>query len=69
MLEKAERSISMEVKKLPVTCPLCGRKNEFQVDALVEGFILECPACKVKLRLHGHLLQEIQSEIERLSKT
>jgi len=58
----------MQEKKIPVTCPLCGRKNEFQVDLLVEGFILECSGCKVKLRLHGHLLQEIQSEIEKLNE-
>jgi hypothetical protein len=56
----------MEQKKLPVTCPLCGRKNEFPVELLKEGFILNCRFCKVKLTLHGHMLQDIQTELEKL---
>jgi len=56
----------MEERKLPVTCPLCGRKNEFPVDSLTQGTTLTCPFCKVKLTLHGHMWEEIRSETEKL---
>ena len=56
----------MDVKKLPVTCPLCGRKNEFPVDSLAEGSIMACPACNVKLTLHGHMWEEIKGDLERM---
>lgn len=55
----------MEQPPLPITCPLCGRKNEFPVESLTEGSILSCPVCKVKLTLHGHMLQEILAELEK----
>ena len=58
----------MAQKQLPVTCPLCGRKNEFPLETLVEGAIIICPVCKVKLSLHGHMLKEIQADIEKLKK-
>jgi hypothetical protein len=54
--------------QLPVTCPLCGRKNEFPLDILVEGSILTCPVCKVKLTLHGHMWKDIQSDMASLNK-
>jgi len=58
----------MEQKQLPVTCPVCGRKNKFPLENLVSGAILTCPVCKVKLSLHGHMLEEIQADIEKLKK-
>jgi hypothetical protein len=54
--------------KLPITCPLCGRKSEYPLAELVEGALLICPFCKVKLTLHGHMLADIQSEIEKRKK-
>ncbi len=57
-----------EKKKLPVTCPLCGRKNEFPLELLVQGSTLSCPFCKVKLNLHGHMWEEIQADIKKLNE-
>ena len=58
----------MEQRQLPITCPVCGRKNNFPLEVLVEGAVLSCPVCKVKLSLHGHMLEEIQSDIEKSKK-
>jgi hypothetical protein len=55
-------------KQLPITCPLCGKKNEFPVDVLKEEYVLQCPHCKVKLTLHGHMLEEIRNDIARLEQ-
>jgi DNA-directed RNA polymerase subunit RPC12/RpoP len=55
-------------KLLPITCPLCGRKNEFPVEILTEGYVLQCPQCNVKLTLHGHMLEEIRNDIARLEQ-
>jgi hypothetical protein len=56
----------MSSKQLPITCPICGKKKEYPVEALFEGAPLECPFCGLKLTLHGHLLQEVQEEIKKL---
>jgi rubrerythrin len=56
----------MEQESLPITCPICGRKNLFPVGELVEGSIFACPVCKVKLTLHGHMWEEIRADIEKL---
>jgi hypothetical protein len=56
----------MKIERLPITCPICGQKNEFPMENLREGEIITCPVCKVTLTLHGHMWQEIQSEIQRL---
>jgi hypothetical protein len=56
----------MEQKQLPITCPLCGRKNLFPVEGLVEGSIFTCPFCRVKLNLHGHMWEEIRADLEKL---
>ena len=58
----------MEDKGLSITCPVCGRKNEFPVETLVEGSVLICPLCKVKLTLHGHMWEEIQANIQKLNE-
>ncbi len=51
---------------LAFTCPICGRKKDYPVDGLVEGAILQCPFCTVKLTLHGHMLEEVQGQIKKL---
>lgn len=56
----------MESRKLAVTCPLCGRKNDFPLESLAEGKVMQCPACNVKLTLHGHMWEEIKGDLERL---
>jgi ribosomal protein L37AE/L43A len=54
--------------KLPVTCPLCGRKSEYSVDDLAEGAVWKCSFCPVSLTLHGHMWKDISAEIEKLKK-
>ncbi len=54
--------------KLPFTCPVCGRKTEYPLEALVEGAVFSCPFCKLTLTLHGHMLEEVQKEIQNLKK-
>jgi hypothetical protein len=54
--------------KLPITCPLCGRKSEHPLENLVEGAPLNCPFCPLKLKLHGHMWEEIRTEIAKLKK-
>ena len=58
----------MEKSKLPITCPVCGRKNDFPVEILFEGSTIVCPLCKLKLTLHGHMWEEIQTDLEALKK-
>jgi len=55
-------------KKLPITCPLCGRKNEYSPETLCEGALFECPFCKLQLKLHGHMWEDIRNEIARLQE-
>jgi transcription elongation factor Elf1 len=56
----------MEEKKLPFTCPVCGRKTDHALDNLTEGAILVCPICHTKITLHGHMWKEIQDELAKL---
>jgi DNA-directed RNA polymerase subunit RPC12/RpoP len=58
----------VEQNQLPITCPICGRKNAFPVEDLTEGSTLSCPVCKVKLNLHGHMWHEIQEELDKRKK-
>jgi transcription elongation factor Elf1 len=53
-------------QKLPFPCPVCGRKKEYPVTELVEGVILTCPFCKLTIALHGHMLEDVQREIQKL---
>jgi hypothetical protein len=53
-------------EKLPITCPLCGRKSDYPLEILAEGATIICPFCKVKLTLHGHMWKEIETEIKKL---
>ena len=41
-------------------------EKDYPVDELVEGALLECPFCGLKLTLHGHMLQEVQEQIGKL---
>lgn len=52
--------------KLPFTCPICARKTDYLTDEMVEGAVLTCPFCKLTLTLHGHMLEDVQREIEKL---
>ncbi len=58
----------MHKKPLPITCPICGRKSEYPLETLVEGSMLICPFCKMKLTLHGHMWEEIQRELGELKE-
>jgi hypothetical protein len=58
----------MNKNKLPVTCPLCGRKNEYSLEILFEGSVIQCQFCKIKLTLHGHMWQDIQTDIAQLQE-
>lgn len=56
----------MHIELLPITCPLCGRKHAYRLQSLIEGAMLECPSCRVRIRLHGHMWEEIERDIARL---
>ena len=58
--------MSEKPAKLPFTCPVCGRSTEYAFEALVEGASLTCPFCKLTLTLHGHMLEDVQREIQKL---
>lgn len=58
----------MENQKIPFTCPVCARKNDYPVAQLVEGAVLDCPFCKLTLKLHGHMLEDVRREIQKLKK-
>ena len=58
----------MENEKVPFSCPICGRKTDYAVEVLVEGSVLVCSFCKLSLKLHGHMLEEVQREIQKLKK-
>jgi len=57
----------MKDKKLSFTCPVCGRATEYAVADLAEGAILNCPFCKLSLTLHGHMWEDVRSEIQKLT--
>jgi len=56
----------IEKRSLSVTCPLCGRSSDHLLENLKEGADMVCPMCGVKLNLHGHMWEEIKSEIEKI---
>jgi hypothetical protein len=58
----------MKKDQLPLTCPICGRKNDYPINGLVEGATLTCPFCKLTLTLHGHMWEDVQREIGKLKK-
>ena len=54
--------------KLPFSCPVCGQKKEYLFEELFEGAVLTCSHCKLTLTLHGHMLEDIQKEIQKLKE-
>jgi len=54
--------------KLSFTCPICGRKQDYNLTELVEGAVLACSFCKLTLTLHGHMWEDVQKEIRKLKK-
>ena len=56
----------MQEAQVPITCPLCGRKNKYPLEILFEGSTITCFFCKLQLKLHGHMWEDIQAEIARL---
>jgi transcription elongation factor Elf1 len=52
--------------RFPFTCPICGKKMDCPVAKLVEGDNLTCSFCKLRLTLHGHMLEDVQKEIKKL---
>ncbi|MCX8116768.1 MAG: hypothetical protein N3G78_02405 [Desulfobacterota bacterium] len=57
------------MKTLPFTCPVCGQKRDYPLQALYEGALLNCPFCKLTLTLHGHMWEEVQREIQKLTQS
>ena len=53
-------------EKIPFTCPICGRKQDYNVTELVEGTVLTCLFCKLTLTLHGHMWEDLQKEIRKI---
>lgn len=56
----------MKGEKFPFACPICGHKTDYPVKELVEGAVLTCPFCKLRLTLHGHMLEDVQEGIKKL---
>jgi C4-type Zn-finger protein len=59
---------NMEEQKISFSCPVCARKTDYPVTQMVEGTALTCPFCKLTLTLHGHMLQDVQREIQKLKE-
>jgi len=55
-------------KKLSFNCPVCARNTDYPVSRMVEGAVITCPYCNLSITLHGHMLQYVQREIERLKE-
>jgi len=53
-------------KTFSFSCPVCARATDYPIRQMVEGAMLNCPFCRVSLRLHGHMLAYVQKEIEKL---
>lgn len=58
----------MENQKISFTCPVCAHKTDYPVAQMVEGAVLDCPFCKLTLKLHGHMLDDVRREIQKLKK-
>ena len=58
----------MKQKTLSFACPICGRTTDYPVTELTEGAALTCPFCKLTLKLHGHMWEDVQREITKLTK-
>jgi hypothetical protein len=58
----------MKKEKLPITCPLCGRKGEYRIENLAENTFWKCLFCPTSLTLHGHMWEDIKTEIAKLNE-
>jgi hypothetical protein len=58
----------MMEKSMPFSCPVCARVTDYPIHILVEDAMLSCAFCKVKLRLHGHMLEYVQKEISKMKR-
>jgi len=58
--------VAMIKQSIPFSCPVCGHKTDYPIKRMVEGAIINCPFCKLNLKLHGHMWQDVQREIEKL---
>jgi uncharacterized Zn finger protein (UPF0148 family) len=56
-------------KMLPFTCPICGCTTDYPITELSEGAVLTCPFCRLTLTLHGHMWEDVQREIKKLTKS
>lgn len=56
----------MKDATFPFSCPICGRKTDYRLAELVEGAVLTCSFCKLRLTLHGHMLEDVQKEIKKI---
>lgn len=64
--EGGENKFTVKEEKLPFACPICARQTDYPLAELVEGAIIICSFCKLKITLHGHMLEEVQREIKKL---
>jgi len=55
-------------RKLPFSCPVCGRETDYLLSELKEGAVLNCPFCKLSLTLQGHMWEYVQKEIKESKK-
>jgi DNA-directed RNA polymerase subunit RPC12/RpoP len=55
-------------KRLPVSCPVCGRKRDYDVEELHEGATLACPRCGLELNLHGCMWEDVKKQLEQLKE-
>ena len=56
----------MKEEEFPFACPICCHKTDYPLVELVEGAIIVCSFCKVRLTLHGHMLEDVRKEIKKL---
>lgn len=52
-------------RKIPFTCPVCGKVTEYPLEILAEGAIITCRFCALTLKLHGHMWEDVQREIRK----
>ena len=53
-------------KTLPFSCPVCGRVTDYPIRVLIEGAHLDCPFCKVSIKLHGHMLAYVKRRLTKI---
>lgn len=58
---------NVEDHKISFSCPVCAHKTDYPVTHLMEGAILSCPFCKLTLKLHGHMWQDVLKEIRKVT--